>query len=55
MLSSALYLRDALDALCIMEKHNNVAKTALRRLKLGKKEWDVLKDLEIVLAVRLSY
>jgi hypothetical protein len=51
MLCSALYLRDALDTLCVNEKHNMVKKTALRRLKLSKKEWEVVKDLERVLGV----
>jgi hypothetical protein len=52
MLSSAIYLREPLDALVMIDKHNTSAKTALRRLKLSKKEWEILVDLEPLLAVR---
>jgi hypothetical protein len=52
MLSSALYLQDPLDNLCTNEKHNTVAKSSLRWLKLSRKEWDIVKDLDRVLGVR---
>jgi hypothetical protein len=51
MIKSALYLCDALDQVVLIDRHNNTAKTAIKHLRLSKKEWDVLKDLEPILTV----
>jgi hypothetical protein len=55
MIKSSLYLRDALDQVVLIDRHNTTAKTSIKRLRLSKKEWDVLKDLEPVLSVCLLY
>jgi hypothetical protein len=51
MIESVLYLRLPLDRLVEMDRHNTVAKTRLRKLKILPKEWDVLSQLKKVLSV----
>ena len=51
MVESALYLRVPLDRLVEMDRHNTVAKTRLRKLKIVAKEWDMLSQLTKVLSV----
>jgi hypothetical protein len=51
MIESALYLRVPLDKLVEMERHNTIAKTRLRKLKILEKEWDILSQLTKVLSV----
>jgi hypothetical protein len=51
MIESALHLRTALDRLVEMDRHNTVAKTRLRKLKILQKEWDVLSQLTKILSV----
>ena len=51
MIESALHLRAALDRLVEMDRHNTVAKTRLRKLKILTKEWEVLSQLTQILSV----
>jgi len=51
MIESALHLRAALDRLVEMDRHNTVAKTRLRKLKILTKEWEVLSQLTKILSV----
>jgi hypothetical protein len=51
MIESALHLRTALDRLVEMDRHNMVAKTRLRKLKILPKEWEVLSQLTKILSV----
>ena len=51
MIESALHLRVALDRLVEMERHNTVAKTHLKKLKILSKEWDILSQLTKILSV----
>ena len=51
MIESALHLRTALDRLVEMDRHNTVAKTRLRKLKILTKEWEVLSQLTKILSV----
>jgi len=51
MIESALHLRLALDRLVEMDRHNTVAKTRLRNLKILQKEWEVLCQLKKILSV----
>jgi hypothetical protein len=51
MVESALHLRAALDRLVEMDRHNTVAKTRLRKLKILTKEWLVLSQLTQILSV----
>ena len=51
MIESALHLRSALDRLVEMDRHNTVAKTRLRVLKIFPKEWEVLSQLTKILSV----
>ena len=53
MIESVLYLRIPLDRLVKMDRHNTVAKTCLRKLKILPKEWDVLSQLTKVLSVSI--
>ena len=54
MIESALHLRSALDRLVEMDRHNTVAKTRLRKLKIMAKEWEVLSQLTQIISVRNS-
>ena len=51
MIESALHLGVPLDRLVDMERHNTVAKTRLRKLKILPKEWEVLSQLTKILSV----
>ena len=51
MIESALHLRAALDRLVDMDRHNTVAKTRLRKLKILTQEWEVLSQLTKILSV----
>ena len=51
MIESALHLRAALDRLVEMDRHNTVAKTRLRKLKILPQEWEVLSQLTKILSV----
>jgi len=51
MINSVIYLHPALNKLVEMERHNAVAKTRLRRLKLTKQEWDIMTRLQPILSV----
>ena len=51
MIESALHLQAALDRLVEMDRHNTVAKTHLRKLKILTKEWEVLSQLTEILSV----
>jgi hypothetical protein len=51
MIESALHLRPALDRLVEMDRHNMVAKTRLRKLKILQKEWEVLSQVTKILSV----
>lgn len=53
MIESVLYLRIPLDRLVEMDRHNTVAKTRLRKLKILPKEWDILSQLTKVLLVSI--
>lgn len=55
MVASALYLRTPLDKLVEMDRHNSVAKTRLRKLKISPKEWEILSQLIKVLSVCNSF
>ena len=50
MIESALHLRTPLDWLVEMDRHNMVAKTRLRKLKILAKEWEVLSQLTKILS-----
>jgi hypothetical protein len=54
MIESALYLRVPLDKLVEMDRHNTIAKTRLRNLKISAKEWDMLSQTTKVLSVRIQ-
>ena len=51
MIKLALHLRTPLDRLVEMDRHNTVAKTRLRKLKILPKEWEVLSQLTKILSV----
>lgn len=51
MLNSALDIHPALDKLVDLDRHNQVTKTRLRRLKLTADEWKLLMQLRPVLSV----
>ena len=55
MIESVLYLRMPLDRLVEIDRHNTVAKTHLRKLKILSKEWDVLSQLTKVLSVSILF
>ena len=55
MLNSALNLRPALDKLVDLDRHNQVAKSRLQRLKLTADEWKLLTQLRPVLSVSSKY
>lgn len=49
MLNSALDIRPALEKLVDLDRHNQVAKTRLRRFKLTPDEWKILTQLRPIL------
>jgi len=51
MLNSALDIRSGLEKLVDLERHNQVAKTSLRRHKLSANEWKLLTQLRPILSV----
>jgi hypothetical protein len=51
MLNSALDIRSGLEKVVDLERHNQVAKTSLRRHKLSANEWKLLTQLRPILSV----